>query len=201
MSADELLLLLIQIHSASLTASLPAAYAVYGDKFIRPTLERADSSCANLRSELTYELKVAITPFVDRAVEPVLSVILDDVGRNQPTASLNKPTLLEGEEFTEALRDFLDGESADFTRYRVASLLRIRVRSQWQWIRMAASVWPLVSLVVLLVIVLLSHKILPPLASPWLCLLSLSGLLAPIIVFGTLPFLAHAATRLEQLET
>jgi hypothetical protein len=201
MTADEVVAFALALHGASFTISLGAQYAIFGDKFIRPTLERADAICARLRGELTHELLQAVQPFAASNKAPVVaSVILGGDGAPLDTAQITNAVSLDSEAFTQAVRGFLDAESADFNRYWLAFKLRAKLRSQWNWMRLAASVWPIFGLLALAVFWSLSKQLLPVLPHSWLCTFCGVGLFPPLSIVAMLPSLAWASVRLEKLE-
>lgn len=203
MNAQDVISSALTVHQTSFTLSLVAVYAVFGDKFVRPTIERTDALCAKLRGELSKELGQALRPFVPSdkapAVADVASLYGAD-GKPLEQASITGATSLDSERFQEAVRGFLDGESADFVRYRQAFNLRTAIRGHWTAIRTITGLWPVCGFLGIGVFWALSKQLIPVPPESWLWAIGAIPLLPLLLFIARLPLLARASNQLEELE-
>jgi hypothetical protein len=191
----------LTVHTTSFTLSLAAVYAVFGDKFVRPTIERADALCARLRGELAAELGQALKPFVPSGKPPaVANVLFDAEGKPLEAATITDAASLDSEAFQEAVRGFLDGETADFDRYRQAFNLRTTIKSHWNAIRTITGVWPLCGILAIGIFWLLSKQSIPVPPESWLCTIAALPLSPLLLFILRIPLLARASNLLEKLE-
>lgn len=203
MNADDLITAAFAVHTSSFTCSLIAVYAVFGDKFVRPTIERADDLCAKLRGELSKELGQALKPFgpSDKpSTVASISPLCDADGKPFEQVTITGATSLDSEAFRETVRGFLDSESADFERYQQASDLRRAIKRHWNAIRTITGLWPICGLLAIAVFWALSKQVVPIPPQSWLWTIGAIPLLPLLLFCARLPLLARASNRLEGLE-
>ncbi len=203
MNADELISAALTVHTSSFSLSIIAAYAVFGDKFVRPTIERADTLCAKLRGELSKELGEALKPFVPSDQPSTVACapsFMDVDGKPFEHASTRSASSLNSEAFQETVRGFLDSESAEFERYQQASDLRRTIKGHWSTIRTIAGVWPVCGLVGIAIFWALSKQVIPIPPQSWLWVIGAVPLLPLVLFCARLPMLARASNQLERLE-
>lgn len=203
MTNDEIVGAALSLHAWCIPVALGGLYAVYGDKFVRPMLERADSICATLRGKLTTELALTMKPFLPAGGHPVVanvSCILGQDGNPMDTATITDAVSIDSEEFKEAVTSFLDSESADVERYWRASDLRSKLRQHWNAIRWIVSVWPIFAVAATVVFWLLSKKVVPALPDSWLWAIAGIAMIPPFCALVRLPSLANVSFKLDQLE-
>jgi hypothetical protein len=203
LNGDEIISTAIAVHTVSLTLSAAALYAVFGEKFVRPTFERADALCSRLRGELSAELILALKPFVPSDEPPKvarINAICGADGNPLEVASITNALSLDGEAFQQAVRGFLDGQCAGLERYWQAFNLRTAVKAHWNAIRTATGIWPICSSISIGLFWGLSKRIIPVPPESWLCVLAALPLLPLLFFFGRFPLLARAANALEKLE-
>lgn len=202
MNANDLITGALTVHTASFTFSLVAVYAVFGDKFVRPTIERADALCAKLRGELSKELGQALKPFVPADKPPSVTNVklVGPDGKQLESAEITSAVSLNSDAFQYAVRGFLDSESADFDRYRQAFNLRTAIKGHWNAIRTITGIWPICALLAIGVFWALSKQVIPIPPQSWLWAIGAIPLLPLLLFIARLPMLARASNQLEGLE-
>ncbi len=202
MNADDLITAALTVHTSSFTLSLAAVYAIFGDKFVRPTIERTDVLCAKLRAELSKELGQALKPFVpsDKPFSVADVALLGTDGKPLDQAKITSATSLDSEAFQEAVRGFLDGESADFVRYRQAFNLRTAIKGHWNAIRTITGLWPICALLAIGLFWGLSKQLIPVPPQSWLYTIGALPLMPLVLFIVRLPLLARGSNLLERLE-
>jgi hypothetical protein len=203
LNEGEIIAAALTLHTTSFTFSLAAIYAVFGDKFVRPTIERADDLCARLRGELAAELGQALRPFVLSDKPPAVAnvnVLFGPDGKPLEVAAITNAASLDSEAFQDAVRGFLDGESADFDRYRQAFNLRTTIKGHWNTIKTITGIWPIFSLIAISVFWLLSKQSIPTPPQSWLWTIVVLPILPLLLFISRFPLLARCSNLLEKLE-
>ncbi len=203
LKAEDLITAALAVHTSSFMVSLGAVYAVFGDKFVRPTIERADNLCAKLRGELSKELGQALKPYgpSDKpSTVASISPLCDADGKPFEQVTITSATSLDSEGFRETVRGFLDSESAEFERYQQASDLRRAIKGYWNAIRTVTGLWPICGLLTIAVFWALSKRVIPIPPQSWLWTIGAIPLLPLVLFCARLPLLARASNQLERLE-
>jgi hypothetical protein len=203
LNADDLITTALTVHTSSFAFSCAALYAVLSARLVRPTIERADDLCARLRGELSKELAQALKPFVpsDKPSSVAdVTLLFGADGKPLERAKITSATSLDSEAFQVAVRGFLDGESADFDRYRQAFNLRTAIKGHWNAIGTITGLWPICALLAIAVFGALSKQVIPIPPQSWLWTIGAIPLLPLLLFFARFPLLARASNQLEGLE-
>jgi hypothetical protein len=198
LTPEELASLALTVHTGSFVLSLTAVYAVFGDKFVVPSLERAHKVCAKLRGKLSSELQQELAPLVGPESTATTANVI--YGADDQPAKFIHPDPLSGEKFTEAFRRFLDSQSDDFCRYHAAMQMRHRMWRCWSNTRILSALWPLSSLVGVVVFGAFKTSIVSTPSHAWLWTIAAFLILPLVLLLAHLPALAFATKRLESLE-
>ena len=201
MTEKELVELGLKVHLGVFLLSLPAAYAVFGDKFILPMIQRAEDLCAQTRGKLTTELTDRIKPFVEPQQSPRVADVqlVDSHGKPYESATIRGISKFDSEEFKNAVGGFLDDESDGFDGYWLAFECKHQLLSTWNFMRVVAGVWPLCSVIGVGLFGAWSQGVIPLLSTVWLSIIGVV-LLAPLFLFVLcFPRFAHHSIKLDRL--
>jgi len=202
LTSQELSDLGLQIELGSFVLSLPATYAIIGDKFVRPTVERADAVCALSRGKLTTALGMAMKPFVatGRGSAAKVALVGPD-GNPLEEADINKVFSIESTQFQEAVRSFLDASSDDLDRYHRAVAVRTSIKAHWNFCRTMIGLWCVCAGAALGLFLMFSKGVigLPTVSWLWVFLVLSVAPVAAFII--RIPFLAASCNRLETEES
>ena len=201
MTPTEIVETAFKIDIGCVPLSLAAVYAILGDKFIRPTIDRADTVTSSLRGEVSASLADAVRPFVATQSAQVVRIALVGAG-GEPLdrADISGAPSVDSESFRDAIRGCLDGRSDAFDAYWYSTIIAKRMKLMFRLIRFTLCVWPAITIVHAAYFGMLQRGEieLPNLywlwGTAWLSLL-------PLAVFsGVMPILSHSASCIDKLE-
>lgn len=187
------------VDAASIPVSLVAVLAVLGDKFIYPTLERAETVTAKIRGELSCIFAEAIMPVVSLSNAQVVRVALvDAAGARLNSASFESGNTLDSEAFRNAIRECLDDRSKVFDEYWLSSTILRRIKITLRVARFSLCAWPVTAAIGAAFFWAIAHNVT---AFDMFWTWASAGIsVFPFIAFvSTLPLIARYAGLLDRL--
>jgi hypothetical protein len=185
----------------SVPLSMAAVYAIFGDKFVLPTVIRSETVTSKLRGDVSTHLADTVRKFGAVEQAPIARVALVDVG-GQPLdhANISRAPSVDSESFRVAVRKCLDERSPSFDNYWYATIISRRMKWAFRLIRLALCWWLISSLCGVSYFGLLKHGVLEMPGTTLLWLAAIATAL-PFIVFAcAMPFISRYASCIERLE-
>jgi hypothetical protein len=186
---------------SSVALSLAAVYAILGDKFIRPTVDRGETILAKLRGDISTHIADAVRPFTVVENTTVARVAFVGVrGETLEQAHISRAPSVESEAFREAVRECVDGKSPAFDNYWCALAICRRMKVLFRVIRFVLCGWPLVSVGGVAFLELIKNGIVDLPSEKTLWVFSILTIVPLFVFIFAMPLMSYYASSIERLE-